>query len=154
MGDNLEPTPNNMISQSLSSACIIKSRIKECFGLREAFLKGHWLLDPLPWAGAPCCATSLPSQGFWTSAIHCHCTVTLSVHTAHQFTLLPAGEYKIQHSTSPCWFFCHLEKEVIIKTGGPGLLMLCCVVLQQILGWLKSPMSTRACECEAASVCL
>ncbi|KAK4822002.1 hypothetical protein QYF61_006616 [Mycteria americana] len=62
-----------------------------------------------------------------------HFTVTaakaaLELHIPHQPLLV--GENKVQHSTSPRWLLCHLEKEVIINTfqEPPRLLMPCCVV--------------------------
>lgn len=50
----------------------------------------------------------------------------LEPHTPHQPLLV--GENKVQHSTSPCWFLYHLEKEVVTNTLQelPGLPVLCC----------------------------
>lgn len=43
---------------------------------------------------------------------------------------LLVGENKVQHSTSPCWLLCHLEKEFILSAfqETPGFLTPCCVV--------------------------
>lgn len=73
-----------------------------------------------------------PHQFIITAAL-----AALEVHIAHQSC--PVGEYKIQHSTSPCWFFCHLEKEVIINAGAPRLLMPCCVVSPTDFGVVEVP---------------
>ncbi|KAK4824261.1 hypothetical protein QYF61_012527 [Mycteria americana] len=51
----------------------------------------------------------------------------LELHIPHQPLLV--GQNKVQHSTSPHWLLCHLEKEVINTFQElPGLLMPCCVV--------------------------
>lgn len=63
-----------------------------------------------------------------------HCFVvtaaqaSLELHVPHHPLLV--GENKIQHSTSPCWLICHLEKEVSSAFQEPaGLSMSCCVII-------------------------
>ena len=69
---------------------------------------------------------------------------------------LVVGENKVQHSTSPPWLLCHLEKDITINAlqEPAGLLMPAVLSPQQISEWLKSPMRSRACEIEAALICL
>ncbi|KAK4813670.1 hypothetical protein QYF61_017637, partial [Mycteria americana] len=71
----------------------------------------------------PRCPKDLELHHFMVTAAK----AALGLHIPHQPLLV--GENKVQHSTSPHWLPCHLEKEVIINTfqEPPRLLMSCCV---------------------------
>ena len=62
----------------------------------------------------------------------------------------------VQLSTFPCWFLDYLCWKMSSMHSRNLVDCLSTAVLrfQQASGWLKSPMRTRACECEAFSSCL
>lgn len=109
------------------------------------------------------CSLEVQGNEFAASPPHCprdlelcHSMISDARATLELHISLLVGENKAQHSPSPCWFLYHLEKEIIISASRHLLDCLCFAVssLQQILGWLNSPRRTRACECEAAAICL
>ncbi|GAB0210107.1 hypothetical protein GRJ2_003476500 [Grus japonensis] len=74
------------------------------------------------------------------------------------YQALLIGENKVQHGTSPRGLLYHLEEKVIINTfqEPPALLVPCCVLPPADVGVVEvhHKDQTRACEREAAPICL
>jgi len=121
--------------------------------------------SPIPWDSfkeifeeAKVCSSEVQgcNHAFWP-ALSCkdpelHHLVVAAANVAFDIDIpnkpFLVSEFKAQQSTSPRWPLCPLGQEVVISAlQEPSVLLLpCCGVPPAGIGWLKSPIRTRACN--------
>lgn len=136
-----------------------------------AFLGPSYLQGLIPWYSpkqvpqeAKVCSPEAWSSELFMCTPHCpknldHCFMVTAAKAAlelcitHQSLLI--SENKVQHSIFLMGSCTTWKRKLSSMHSGNIFNFWCSAVLslQQVLGWLKSPMRTMFCEHEAASIC-